>query len=166
MDGGNMPENYILWDPVNYLNTKLDVCYYLAAAVEDDSGDGKLVRAVVDDIARALDEKGLKHKFDISGDELREAISKEESLSFTTISHIAQALGMKLTATTADPPPEEICYRTVSKEEAQGEILELLAVEPDLCYDDISDKLRIEMEMVVDICIELEDEGVIKVDAC
>ena len=47
----------------------------------------------------------------------------------------------------------------MSKEEAQGEILNLLAVEPDLCYDDISDKLRIEMEMVVDICIELEDEG-------
>ena len=71
---------------------------------------------------------------------------------------------MKLTTRKADPPPEEICYRTVSKEEAQGEILELLSVEPELCYDDISDRLRIEMEMVVDICIELEDEGVIKTD--
>lgn len=159
-----MPENYILWDPIDYLNTMLDVCHYLAAAVEDDSGDGKLVRAVVDDIARALDEKGLKHKFTISSDELREAVWKEKSLSFATVSYIARSLGLKLTTRAADPPPEEIVYRTVSKEEAQGEILDLLAVEPGLCYDDISDRLRIEMEMVVDICIELEDEGVIKVD--
>ena len=83
----------------------------------------------------------------------------------TTLSHIAQSLGMKLTATAAEPPPEEICYRTVSKEEAQREILALLDEKPDLCYDDISDHLRIEMEMVVDICIELEDSGIIKTDA-
>ena len=71
---------------------------------------------------------------------------------------------MKLTATKADPPQEEICYRAIGKEETQGEILDLLASEPDLCYDDVSDRLRIEMEMVVDICIELEDKGVIKAD--
>ncbi len=91
---------------------------------------------------------------------------EDPSLSFATFSRIVQALGMKLTATTAEEPPEEICHRPVSREDAQGEILELLGVEPDLCYDDIFDRLRIEMEMemVVDICIALEDEGVIKAD--
>ena len=97
------------------------------------------------------------HKFTISSDELRNILSDEARLSFSTVSHIAHALGMKLIIAEADPPPEEIIYRTIGKEEAQGEILDLLDAEPDLCYDDISDRLRIELEMVVDICIELED---------
>ncbi len=72
---------------------------------------------------------------------------------------------MNLTAVPAGDPPEEICYRTVSSVVAQGEILELLTVEPDLCYDDISDRLRIEFEMGVDICLKLEDGGAIKANA-
>ena len=161
-----MSEKFIRYDPVNYIHTKEDVRLYLGAGLEGDYGDSSLLKSTLHHIARALTEKHIKHDFGISGKEISQLLSEDAGLSFATVSHIAQALGMKLTATTADPPPEEICYRTVSKEEAQGEILELLAVEPDLCYDDISDKLRIEMEMVVDICIELEDEGVIKVDAC
>ena len=159
-----MGETFRIWDAVNYLHSSEAIRGYLAAAIEDDNGDGRLVRSVLDDIARAMDENNLKHKFTISSDELRNRLSDEARLSFSTVSHVAHALGMKLTATKADPPPEEICYRMVSKEEAQGEILELLASEPDLCYDDISDRLRIELETVVDICIELEDNGIIKAD--
>ena len=162
--GREVGETSRIWGAVNYLHTSEAIRGYLAAAIEEDKGDGRLVRSVLDDIARAMDESNLKHKFAISSEELRNRLSDEDRLSFSTVSHIAHALGMKLTATKADPPPEEICYRTVSKEEAQGEILELLAVEPDLCYDDISDRLRIEMEMVVGICIDLEDKGVIKAD--
>ena len=130
--------------------------------VYEDSGDGKLVRKVLGNIARALSEKHIRHDFAMSGKEISKALSEDSSLSFATLSRIARALGMKLTATPAENPLEEICYRPVTKEEAQGEILDLLALEPDLCYDDISDRLRIEMEMVVDICIELEDAGAIK----
>ena len=157
-----MRETFRTWDAVNYLHSGEAIRGYLAGGIEEDSGDGRLVRSVLGDIARAMVENNLKHKFAISGEELRNKLSEEERLSFSTVSHIAWALGMKLTATKADPPSEEICYRTVSKKEAQGEILDLLALEPDLCYDDLSDRLRIEMEMVVDICIELEDEGAIK----
>ena len=160
-----MAETLIRWDPVKYLDTEEDIRLYFEAAVDEDSGDGKLVKKVLGNIVRALSEKHIEHDFGMSGKEIGQALSEDPILSFATVSRIAHALGMKLTATKADPPPEEICYRTVSKAEAQGEILDLLAVEPDLCYDDISDKLRIEMEIVVDICIELEDEGVIKVDA-
>ena len=160
-----MAETLIRWDPVKYLDTEEDIRLYFDAAVDEDSGDGKLVKKVLGNIVRALSEKHIEHDFGMSGKEIGQALSEGPSLSFATVSRIAHALEMKPTATKADPPPEEICYRTVSKAEAQGEILDLLAVEPDLCYDDISDKLRIEMEIVVDICIELEDEGVIKVDA-
>lgn len=160
-----MAETFTGWDPVKYLNTEEDIQLYFWAALEEDYGDSKLVTKVLGNIARALSEKQIKHEFGMSSKEIIQTLSEDPSLSFETLSRIARGLGMKLTATTADPPPEEIIYRAVSKEAAQGEILALLAEEPDLCYDDISDRLRIEMEMVVDICIELEDEGIIKVDA-
>ena len=159
-----MAESFTRWDPVKYLNTEEDIRLYFWASLEEDCGDGKLVNKVLGNISRALTEKHIKHDFGMNGKEIGQALSEDPGLSFATLSRIAHALGLKLTTTAADPPPEEIIYRAVSKEEAQGEILDLLAVEPDLCYDDISDKLRIEMEMVVDICIELEDAGVIKVD--
>ena len=160
-----MSEKFIRYDPINYIRTKEDVQLYLEAGLEGDCGDGRLLKSTLRHIARALSEKHIKHDFGMSGKEIGQALSEDPDLSFATLSCIAHALGMRLTATTANPPPEEICYRTVSREDAQGEILDLLAEEPDLCYDDISDRLRIEMEMVVDICIQLEDEGVIKVDA-
>jgi len=157
-------ETFTRWDPVKYLNTEEDIRLYFWAALEEDCGDGKLVKKVLGNISSALTEKHIKNDFGMNGKEISLALSEDPSLSFATVSRIAIALGLKLTTTAADPPPEEIIYRALSREEAQGEILDLLAVEPDLCYDDISDKLRIEMEIVVDICIELEDEGVIKVD--
>ena len=160
-----MAETFTKWDPVNYLHTKEDIQGYLEAAVEEDCGDGRLLRATLNHIARALDEKDIHKQFEISGKELVKAFSDDGNLSFATISYITRALGMKLKATPAkDSPVEEIVYRAIGRDEAQSEILDLLAVEPDLCYDDISDRLLIEMEMVVDICIELENEGVIKAD--
>ena len=159
-----MSEKLIRYDPVNYIHSKEDVQLYLEAGIEGDCGDGRLLKSTLHHISRALTERHIKHDFGMNGKEISRALSEDPSLSFATVSRIAHALGLKLTTTAADPPPEEIIYRAVSKEEAQGEILDLLSVEPDLCYDDISDKLRIEMEMVVDICIELEDAGIIKVD--
>jgi probable addiction module antidote protein len=153
-----MVEKLIPWDPVKYLRSKEDVRYYLESAVDEDSGDGRLVRAVLGNIARALSEDRVKHEFGMTGEEIRQALSEDSSLSFATLSCITRALGMKLQATMLkDSPAEEICYRTISREEAQGEIVELLAAQPDLCYDDISDRLRIEMEIVVEICLGLEE---------
>lgn len=159
-----MTEALIRWDPVEYLSTQEEVRHYFKAALEEDSGDGKLVKKVLSNIARALSEKQIQHDFGMSGNEIREALSDDPDLSLSTLSCIAAALGMKLTAATAEAPLKEICYRAVTKEEAQAEILELLATEPNLCLDDISDRLRIEMEMVVDIYFELEDTGTIKLD--
>lgn len=159
-----MSEKLIRYDPVNYIRTKEDVQLYLEAGLEGDCGDGRLLKSTLHHISRALTEKHIKNDFGMNGKEISRVLSEDSCLSFATVSRITHALGLKLTTTAADPPPAEIIYRAVSREEAQGEILDLLAVEPDLCYDDISDRLRIEMEMVVDICIELEDEGVIKVE--
>ena len=161
-----MSEKLIPYDPINYIRSKEDVQFYLGAGLDGDCGDGRLLKSTLYHIARALSKNRIKHDFGMTSEDISQALSEDPNLSFATLSRITRALGLKLQAPPAEERyEEEIIYRSVSQEEAQGEILELLAVEPELCYDDISDRLRIEMEMVVDICIELEDKGVIKVDA-
>ena len=67
--------------------------------------------------------------------------------------------------------PENILYevieiREVGKEEAKAEIAELFdKTEVPLYYSDIMEQLGIELELVVEICQELIDEGVIGLDA-
>ena len=48
-----MPETFTKWDAAEHLATKEDVRLYLAACAEEDPGDGSLIRAALDDIARA-----------------------------------------------------------------------------------------------------------------
>lgn len=160
-----MAEKFIPWDPVKYIHTKEDICHYFEAAVDEDYGDGKLIKVVLGNIARAMSENHIKHDLAMSGEEISQTLSEESSLSFATLSSIAGAFGMKLTATTVENPPNGVVYRKVGREEAQGEILDLLASEPDMCYDDISDRLRIELEVVVDICLDLEDTGGFKAES-
>ena len=48
-----MTETFTRWDPLNYLKTDADFRLYLEACVEEDPGDGSLIRAALNDIARA-----------------------------------------------------------------------------------------------------------------
>ena len=66
----------------------------------------------------------------------------------------------------ADYMPEIIEIREVSREQAKAEIVELFGEsEEALYYSDIQKRLGIDLEMVVEICKELIDEGVIGVGA-
>ena len=57
-----------------------------------------------------------------------------------------------------------IVLREITVEEARAEIIDLFATGETFYYSDISERLRIDLEMVVDICRELQQEGVIGVD--
>lgn len=58
-----------------------------------------------------------------------------------------------------------INLRDISREQAKAEIVELFdQTETPLYYDDIMDRLCIDLELVVDICRELLEEGAIGVD--
>ena len=48
-----MPETFTRWDVTEDLRTKEDVRLYLEACAEEDPGDGSLIRAALNDIARA-----------------------------------------------------------------------------------------------------------------
>ena len=60
---------------------------------------------------------------------------------------------------------EVIELRTISKEEAKVEIAALFdTTKEPLYYSDIMERLGIELELVVEICKELIEEGVIGLD--
>ena len=57
-----------------------------------------------------------------------------------------------------------IVLREITREEAKAEIIDLFAAGETLYYSDISERLCIDLEMVVEICRELKAEGEIRVD--
>ena len=57
-----------------------------------------------------------------------------------------------------------IVLRGITREEAKAEIIDLFATEETLYYSDISERLGIDLEMVVEICRELKAEGAIRID--
>ena len=48
-----MAETFTRWDAADHLQSKEDVRRYLEACAEEDPGDGSLIRAALNDIARA-----------------------------------------------------------------------------------------------------------------
>ncbi len=62
-----------------------------------------------------------------------------------------------------DSAVKVIELREITKDEAKAEIVDLFATGETLYYSDISERLRIDLEMVIDICHELQQEGAIGV---
>ena len=48
-----MPETFTRWDVTEHLSTEEDARLYLEACAEEDPGDGSLIRAALNDIARS-----------------------------------------------------------------------------------------------------------------
>ena len=48
-----MTEAFVRWDAADHLTDEEDVRLYLEACAEEDPGDGSLIRAALNDIARA-----------------------------------------------------------------------------------------------------------------
>jgi DNA invertase Pin-like site-specific DNA recombinase len=82
---------------------------------------------------------------------LREAISRIEG---------------RLTSLEALIPKQKIIVlREISKDEARKEIIALFSNGETLYYSDVAEKLRLDLQTVVEICSELQSEGEIeKVD--
>ncbi len=57
-----------------------------------------------------------------------------------------------------------IVLREITAEEARTKIVDLFATGETLYYSDFSERLRIDFDLVVDICRELQQEGAIGVD--
>ena len=91
-----MPEIFTKWDAAKHLNTKEDMRLYLEACAEEDPGDGNLIRAALNEIARAQNMSLLARDIGMSREGLYKALSENGNPSFATVMRITRALGMQL----------------------------------------------------------------------
>ncbi|MBK8892430.1 MAG: putative addiction module antidote protein [Dechloromonas sp.] len=89
------------WDVVDHLKTDEDMALYLDACVEEDEGDGRLIRAALGDIARARGMTQLAKDTGLAREGLYKALSAEGNPEFATIMKVIKALGLKLHVQTA-----------------------------------------------------------------
>ncbi|MYC30761.1 MAG: putative addiction module antidote protein [Chloroflexi bacterium] len=94
-----MTEAFSPWDAVDHLTNKEDVLLYLEACAEEDPGDGSLIRAALNDIARAQNMSQLAREIGMTREGLYKALSENGNPSFATVMQITRALGMKLRIT-------------------------------------------------------------------
>lgn len=93
-----MAEKFTRWDPVDYLDSEEDMALYLDACLDEDPGDGTLVRAALNDIARAKGMTQLARDTGLTREGLYRALSASGNPEFATMLKIIKALGMALHA--------------------------------------------------------------------
>ncbi|TAL49144.1 MAG: putative addiction module antidote protein [Methylovulum sp.] len=93
-----MTEQYSRYDTADYLKTDADIALYFDACIEEDTGDGCLIRAALGDIARARGMAQLAKDTGISIEGLSKALSADGNPEFATILKVTRALGIKLHA--------------------------------------------------------------------
>lgn len=99
----DMAEKFTHWDAADYLETEEDMALYFQACVEDDPGDGSLIRAALGDIARARGMTQLAKDTGLAREGLYKALSAEGNPEFSTIMKVVKALGLKFQAGAAKP---------------------------------------------------------------
>ena len=94
-----MAETFTRWDAADHLQSKEDVRLYLEACAEEDPGDGSLIRAALNDIARAQNMSQLARDIGMTREGLYKALSENGNPSFATVMRVTRALGMHLRIT-------------------------------------------------------------------
>ena len=94
-----MTEKFTRWDAVDYLKTDEDMALYLDACLEEDPGDGTLIRAALNDVSRARGMSQLARDTGITREGLYKALSPSGNPEFSTVLKVIKALGLELHAT-------------------------------------------------------------------
>lgn len=91
-----MSEKFTDWDAVHQLKSEQDIALYFEACLEDDPGDGSLIRAALGDIARARGMSQVARETGLARESLYKALSPEGNPEFATVMKVIKALGFKL----------------------------------------------------------------------
>ena len=89
-----MAKGDTIWDPAEDIQNEEHARYYLEGCIEEDPGDGSLIRAALSDIARAQNMTHLAKAAGITRMGLYKALSPDGNPSFATVLRIARALGV------------------------------------------------------------------------
>ncbi len=93
-----MSERFTEWDSVQELKSEKDIALYFEACLEDDPGDGSLIRAALGDIARARGMSLVARETGLARESLYKALSPEGNPEFATVMKVIKALGFRLHA--------------------------------------------------------------------
>lgn len=96
-----MKEEFKPFDAAEYLETPEDMPGYLDACLEEDNGDGVLIRKALGNIARAYGMSQIARDTGLGRESLYKALSTDGNPEFATIMKVIKALGLKLHASTA-----------------------------------------------------------------
>lgn len=91
-----MTETFRKWDAAEHLRTAEDARLYMQACADEDPGDGSLIRAALNDVARAGNMSGLAREAGMTREGLYKALSADGNPSFATVLRITRALGMQV----------------------------------------------------------------------
>jgi len=95
-----MNGTFTRWDAAEHLRTPEDARLYLEACAEEDPGDGSVIRAALNDIARSENLSRLARGAGMSHEGLYKALSESGNPSFATVMRVTRALGMYVRITT------------------------------------------------------------------
>lgn len=93
-----MAEQFTRFDAVEFLKTPEEMAAYLDACIEEDAGDGVLIRAALNDIARAKGMTQIARDAGLGRESLYKALSSSGNPEFATIMKVMKALGLRLHA--------------------------------------------------------------------
>ena len=91
-----MSETFSKWDVTEHLRSPEDARLYLEACAKEDPGDGSLIRAALNDIARSGNMTWLAREIGMSREGLYKALSEKGNPAFTTVIRIVRALGLQM----------------------------------------------------------------------
>ena len=96
-----MTEEFTKWDVTEHLNSLRDACGSLAACLEEETGDGSLLRLALSDIVKAkeMGRFSLDLDLDPSDEKVLQALAENGNLSYATVLKIARLMGMQLRIT-------------------------------------------------------------------
>lgn len=89
------------FDVAEYLKTPEDMVAYLDACFEEDTGDGVLIRAALNDIARARGMTQVARDTGLGRESLYKALGSQGNPEFATIIKVMKALGLKINVSNA-----------------------------------------------------------------
>ena len=93
-----MAERFTRFDAAEFLKTPEEMAAYLDACFEEDAGDGVLIRAALNDIARAKGMTQIARDAGLGRESLYKALSSSGNPEFATIMKVMKAMGLRLHA--------------------------------------------------------------------
>ena len=91
-----MSEEYRKFDAAEYIKSEEDIRGLLRAAMDEDPGDGAVIRAALKHVARTQNMSALAREAGLNRGNLYSALSEDGNPTLATLLKVTNALGLRL----------------------------------------------------------------------